>query len=91
VVILNFCRFILNRVLKPSPYERIFVNGLISTAAIFLIGVLSKRVNSQGAIAALITGFVFGIARLILELNKESLGGFLFNYTDLNFQYIDFL
>ncbi|MCK7528468.1 MAG: hypothetical protein MZV64_68320 [Ignavibacteriales bacterium] len=42
-------------------------------AAIFLIGVLSKRVNSQGAIAALLTGFVLGILRLILELMKDSL------------------
>jgi SSS family solute:Na+ symporter len=39
-------------------------------AAIFLIGVLSKRVNSKGAIAALATGFVLGTARLILELKK---------------------
>lgn len=60
-------------------------------AAIFLIGVLSKRVNSQGAIAALATGFVLGIARLILELNKGLLSGFLFNYADLNFLHFAFL
>ena len=60
-------------------------------AAIFLIGVLSKRVNSQGAIAALVTGFVLGIARLILELNKESLSGFLFGYANLNFLHFAFL
>jgi SSS family solute:Na+ symporter len=60
-------------------------------AAIFLIGVLSKRVNSQGAIAALLTGFVLGIARLILELNKELLNGFLFSYADLNFLHFAFL
>jgi SSS family solute:Na+ symporter len=60
-------------------------------AAIFLIGVLSKRVNSQGAIAALLAGFVLGIARLILELNKESLSGFLFSYADLNFLHFAFL
>lgn len=60
-------------------------------AAIFLIGVLSKRVNSQGAIAALLTGFVLGIARLILELNKELLSGFFFSYADLNFLHFAFL
>jgi SSS family solute:Na+ symporter len=60
-------------------------------AAIFLIGVLSKRVNSQGAISALLTGFVLGIARLILELNKESLNGFLYQYADLNFLHFAFL
>jgi|WetSurMetagenome_2_1015567.scaffolds.fasta_scaffold12625_3 solute:Na+ symporter, SSS family len=60
-------------------------------AAIFLIGVLSKRVNSQGAIAALLTGFVLGIARLILELTKGSLSGFLYQYADINFLHFAFL
>jgi SSS family solute:Na+ symporter len=60
-------------------------------AAIFLIGVLSKRVNSQGAIAALLTGFVLGIARLILELNKDSISGLLHQYADINFLHFAFL
>ena len=60
-------------------------------AAIFLIGVLSKRVNSQGAIAALLTGFVLGILRLILELMKDSLQGFLYQYADINFLHFAFL
>jgi solute:Na+ symporter, SSS family len=60
-------------------------------AAIFLIGVLSKRVNSKGAIAALLTGFVLGIARLILELMKDSLNGFFYQYADLNFLHFAFL
>jgi SSS family solute:Na+ symporter len=55
-------------------------------AAVFLIGVFWKRVNSQGAIAALITGFVLGMARLVLELNRASLGdGFLGWYSGINF------
>jgi SSS family solute:Na+ symporter len=60
-------------------------------AAIFLIGVLSKRVNSQGAIAALLTGFVIGIARLILELVKDSLDGFLYQFAHFNFLHFAFL
>jgi SSS family solute:Na+ symporter len=60
-------------------------------AAIFLIGVLSKKVNSQGAVAALITGFVLGIARLVLELVKDSLNGFLYQYADINFLHFAFL
>ena len=60
-------------------------------AAIFLIGVLSKRVNSQGAIAALLTGFVLGILRLILELMKDSLSGLLYQYTEINFLHFAFL
>jgi len=60
-------------------------------AAIFLIGVLSKRVNSQGAIAALLTGFVLGILRLILELMKDSLSGFFYEYANVNFLHFAFL
>ena len=54
-------------------------------AAVFLIGVLWSRVNAKGAIYALITGFIFGMGRLILEINKEILGGWLFYYADINF------
>lgn len=64
------------------------VQGYISPpiTAVFLLGVFWKRVNSQGAIATLITGFVLGMGRLILELNKASLGdGLLFQFADSNF------
>jgi SSS family solute:Na+ symporter len=54
-------------------------------AAVFLIGVLWKRVNASGAIAALVTGFVLGMGRLALELTKGSLSGFLRWYADVNF------
>ncbi len=54
-------------------------------AAIFLLGVLSKRVNAPGAISALGVGFILGITRLALELYKDSLHGFWFQYADINF------
>jgi SSS family solute:Na+ symporter len=54
-------------------------------AAVFLIGILWQRVNSAGAIAALITGFVLGMGRLVAEINKDSLDGMLFAYADVNF------
>jgi SSS family solute:Na+ symporter len=55
-------------------------------AAVFLLGVFWKRVNSNGAIASLIAGFILGIARLALEMNKEAIGdGFLYWYSDINF------
>jgi SSS family solute:Na+ symporter len=54
-------------------------------ASVFLIGIFWRRVNSQGAIASLVAGFVLGIGRLIAELNKDSLGGFLYWYSDINF------
>ncbi|MBI4409630.1 MAG: sodium/solute symporter [Gemmatimonadetes bacterium] len=54
-------------------------------AAVFLIGVFWQRVNASGAIAALLTGFVLGMGRLVAELNKGRLDGFLFTYADINF------
>jgi SSS family solute:Na+ symporter len=37
-------------------------------AAVFLLGVTWKRANGSGAMAALLTGFVLGTARFVLEL-----------------------
>jgi len=54
-------------------------------AAVFLIGVLWRRVNARGAIYALITGFILGMGRLILELNKDMLSSWLFYFADINF------
>jgi SSS family solute:Na+ symporter len=54
-------------------------------AAVFLLGVFWRRVNSHGAIASLATGFVLGAARLVLELVKSSTGGVLYWYADINF------
>lgn len=54
-------------------------------AAVFLFGVFWTRVNSKGAIASLITGFVLGMGRLIAELNKGDLDGWMYNYANINF------
>ncbi|MDX1569220.1 MAG: sodium:solute symporter [Xanthomonadales bacterium] len=54
-------------------------------AAVFLLGVFYRRVNATGAIACLVTGFVLGIGRLVVELNKSSLAGPLHWYGDINF------
>jgi SSS family solute:Na+ symporter len=54
-------------------------------AAVFLIGLLWRRVNATGAIAALITGFLLGMGRLVAELAKSRLDGILFTYADINF------
>ncbi len=54
-------------------------------AAVFLLGVFWKRLNSQGAIACLISGFVLGIGRLVAELNKSDLSGVMHWYADINF------
>jgi solute:Na+ symporter, SSS family len=54
-------------------------------AAAFLLGILWRRANARGAMAALVIGFVLGMGRLVAELNKESLGGALRAYAEINF------
>jgi SSS family solute:Na+ symporter len=54
-------------------------------AAVFLFGILWKRASAQGAIAALSVGFVLGIGRLVLELNKSALDGVLLVVASINF------
>lgn len=54
-------------------------------AAVFLFGICWKRANSQGAIAALATGFVLGSLRLVCELNKTSLSGPWLWFAEINF------
>ena len=54
-------------------------------AAVFLLGVFWRRLNARGAMAALLSGFVLGMARLILEINKTHLHGFWATYAGVNF------
>jgi SSS family solute:Na+ symporter len=56
-------------------------------AAVFLLGVFSKRINAKGAYSAMVIGFVIGVFRIIMELNKESLSGFWHVFATLNFLY----
>ena len=48
-------------------------------AAVFLMGILHKRINAQGAYVTLILGFVIGFGRIFLEILSDSLpsGSFL--------------
>ena len=54
-------------------------------AAVFLLGLLWKRLNAAGALASLWSGFVLGMGRLVLELNLEHLDGVLRTYATINF------
>ena len=56
-------------------------------AAVFLLGIFWNRINSRGALAALVGGFSAGMFRLGLEINKANLSGFLYDFADLNFLY----
>ena len=56
-------------------------------AAVFLLGVFSKRINAKGAYSALVIGFIIGVIRIILELNRDSLSGFAYEFATVNFLY----
>jgi solute:Na+ symporter, SSS family len=53
--------------------------------AVFLLGILWKRINAKGAIATLFFGLFAGTFRIILELMKDDIGGFLHTYATVNF------
>ncbi len=53
--------------------------------AVFLLGLFWKRINAPGALTALIGGFVVGMLRLVAELNKEALSGWLYVFADIVF------
>jgi SSS family solute:Na+ symporter len=56
-------------------------------AAVFLFGVFSKRINAKGAYSAMVAGFVLGLIRIVLELERDHLQGFLYQFATLNFLY----
>jgi len=56
-------------------------------AAVFLLGVFSKRINGKGAFTAMVVGFIIGILRIVLELLKGHLSGILYSFATVNFLY----
>jgi SSS family solute:Na+ symporter len=60
-------------------------------AAVFLLGIFWKRINGPAALTALIGGFVVGMARIFLELNKASLHGALKAFASVNFLYFSII
>ena len=51
-------------------------------AAAFLLGIFYKKINGRGALAALWTGFVLGIGRLVLEFMSAE-GGLVISETSM--------
>jgi len=78
-----FMKFISGELYKYLQSVQAYISPPI--AAVFLLGIFMKRLNGTGAMASLLTGFVLGMGRLIAELNKEHLSGFLYSYADINF------
>ena len=55
-------------------------------AAVFLLGIFYKRINSNGALFTLITGFMIGFVKLTLEILKTNFdpGGWMYRIADIN-------
>ena len=56
-------------------------------AAVFLLGVFSKRINAKAAFTTMVVGFAIGMLRIGLELMKGSLTGILYEFATINFLY----
>lgn len=56
--------------------------------AVFLLGVLWKRVNAKAAIATLMSGLVVAALRIVAELSKDSLSGFAYEFATINFAHM---
>lgn len=59
-------------------------------AAVFLMGILYKRINAQGAYATLIIGFIIGFGRIFLEIISDSLSPGLLLHTLGTMNYLEF-
>ncbi len=59
-------------------------------AAVFLLGIFWKKINAKGAVTALVGGFAIGMLRLVAEMDKGHLTGFLHVFASLNFLYFSF-
>ena len=55
-------------------------------AAVFVLGIFSKRINGKGAFAGLVSGFVIGMARLGLDITKPNLleGSIWLKFVEIN-------
>lgn len=56
--------------------------------AVFLLGVIWKRVNAQAAIATLMSGLGVAFLRILAELNKDSLSGIAYQFATINFAHM---
>ncbi|HPN70866.1 MAG TPA: sodium:solute symporter [Saprospiraceae bacterium] len=56
---------------------------------VFLLGILWKRINAQGAIATLFFGLLMGTLRIIAELTiQEGGSGFMYSFATINFAHM---
>ncbi len=56
--------------------------------AVFLLGVLWKRVNSKAAIVTLFSGLVIAALRITAEIFKDDLSGIMYQFATINFAHM---
>jgi SSS family solute:Na+ symporter len=56
--------------------------------AVFLLGILWKRVNSQAAIITLFSGLIIAALRILAEIYKGELSGGLLSFATINFAHM---
>jgi len=66
-----------------------------SIAAVFMLGIFSNGVTPKSGMIGIVTGFVVGMARLILQATHEMYGiqwpGLIQDFVDINWLYFSFL
>jgi SSS family solute:Na+ symporter len=88
LVLLGLAWIPMLQALKGGLFEKIqSIQSYISPpiAAVFLFGLLFKKLNASGAKAALLTGAILGSLRLILEINQVALPLALNWFVAINF------
>jgi SSS family solute:Na+ symporter len=86
----------LERLGRGSLYTYLqLVQSLLAPAiaAVFMLGIFSKRVTPHSGLVALVVGFVIGVGRLVLQGTHEALGieyGILQPLVDMNWLYFSF-
>lgn len=83
---------LMEKVSKTSLYDYIqSVQSYLAPpiAAVFLFGVFFRRLNGKGAYAALVSGFIVGLLKLVLQIFRDKLepGGLLHQFATINFLY----
>ncbi|MBL0234711.1 MAG: sodium/solute symporter [Chitinophagaceae bacterium] len=83
---------LMEKVSKTSLYDYIqSVQSYLAPpiAAVFLFGVFFRRLNGKGAYAALVSGFIVGLLKLVLQIFRDNLepGGLLHQFATINFLY----
>ena len=56
--------------------------------AVFVLGILWKRVNSQAAIVTLFSGLLVAALRIAAEIGKEDLSGIAYEFATINFSHM---